>query len=48
MAPEVPNISYVNGEIVTRLPLNIERLIHRVGQLVGAVVVPKREERDPG
>src|SRR5580692_925608 len=38
MAAEIPHVADVDGEVVTGLPLNVERLVERVGQLVGPVV----------
>ncbi len=39
MAAEISDIANVNRQVVPRLPLNVQRLIHRVGELVGAVVI---------
>ena len=41
MTAQVAHISDIDGKVVTRLPLNVERLIHRVRQLVVAVIVRK-------
>src|SRR5579863_8808349 len=38
MAAEVADVADVDSEIVARLPLNIESLVHRIGQFVGPVV----------
>src|SRR5208282_5528369 len=36
---QVADIADVDGEVVTRLPLNVESLVERVGKLVGAIVI---------
>src|ERR1700694_2131297 len=43
MAAEIADIANLDGEVATRLPLNVERLIERIGKLVGAVVIGKWE-----
>ena len=45
MAAQVADVADIDGQVVARLPLNIERLVHRVGKLVVAVVDRKGEER---
>ena len=45
VAAEVADVSDLDGEIVTRLPLKVERVIDGVGQLVGAVIGGEGEER---
>src|SRR5580698_4900916 len=45
---EIPDIADVNREIVPRLPLNIERFVERIGQLIIAVVNTEGEERSAG
>ena len=41
MPPKVSYIADFHREIVTRLPLNIKRLVQGVGKFVGAVVISK-------
>ena len=43
VAPQIADVSDVDRQIVARLPLNIQRLVHRVRQFVLAVVVRKRK-----
>ena len=43
MAAEIADVANVDSEVVTRLPLNVERLVERVGELVGAVVIAEGE-----
>ena len=45
VAAQVADVSDFDGEIVTRLPLDVERVIDGVGELVGTVISGKREER---
>ena len=45
MASEIADVADVNGQVVARLPLNIESLIDGVGQLVGAIVDAKGKQR---
>src|SRR5580700_9818500 len=45
MAAQVADVSDFKHQIVARLPLNVERLVHGVRQLVGAIVVGKGEQR---
>jgi hypothetical protein len=44
VAPEVADIPDGNGEIVARLPLDVERLVHGVREFVRAVIYAKGEE----
>ena len=46
MTAEIADVADLDGQIVTRLPLNVERLVQRVRQFVGAVVVGEREQRE--
>ena len=45
MAAEIADIPNLDHEIPTRLPLNVQCLIHRIGKFVRAVVVAEREKR---
>ena len=40
---EVADVAQFDGEIVARLPLDVERVVDGVGQLVGAVVDAERD-----
>src|ERR1700728_2070036 len=48
MTPQVADVADLDREIVPRLPLNIQRLVHGVRKLVRAVVVREREQRNSG
>ena len=48
MPAKVADVADFDGEVVARLPLNVERLVERVRQLVVAVVIAEREERNAG
>src|SRR5260370_41571438 len=39
MAAEIADVSDLESEVATRLPLDIERMIDRVGEFVGSVVI---------
>src|SRR5579864_8821801 len=39
MSSKISDVTDVDCEIVARLPLDVERLVHGIGELVGAVVV---------
>ena len=43
MASEVADITEFNSQVVARLPLNIQRVVIGVGQLVGAIVNTQRD-----
>jgi hypothetical protein len=43
MAAEIADVTDFDGQVATRLPLNIERLVQGVRQLVGAVVIGERK-----
>ena len=45
MTTEIAHVADFDGEIATRLPLNVQSLVHGVRQFVGAIVVGKREQR---
>ena len=44
MAADVADVANFNGEIVTRLPLNVERIVERIRKFVSAVVVGEGEQ----
>src|SRR5580704_13395038 len=44
VASQIPDIANLNRKIVARLPLDIEYLIERVGELVSPVVICKRKQ----
>src|ERR1700728_2978739 len=48
MAAQIADVSNVDREVFAGLPLNVQCLIHRVGELAGAVVISEREQRYPG
>ncbi len=43
VAAEIADIADFDGEVVARLPLDVERVVEGVGQLVGAVVDAERD-----
>ncbi len=43
MAAEVADVAELDGEVVARLPLDVEGVVDGVGQLVGAVVDAERD-----
>ena len=43
MAAQVADIANFNGQVVSRLPLDVQRVVHGVRQLVGAVVHAERD-----
>jgi len=47
MAAKIPDVSDLDHQVVTRLPLDIQRLIHRIGKLVRPVVIGEGKKRDP-
>src|SRR5713226_10761879 len=44
MAPEIADVTDGDREILARLPLNVERLVHGVGKLIPPVVIREREK----
>src|SRR5579862_1924411 len=44
MAAQIADVADIDGQIIARLPLKVERFIHRIGQLVGAIINSKRKE----
>src|SRR5262249_24660247 len=44
VASEVADISDLNRQISSRLPLNIEGVVNGVGQLIGAIIGCEREQ----
>src|SRR6202034_1074201 len=45
MTAEIAHVADLDGKIVPRLPWNVQSLVHGVRQLVGAIVIGKREQR---
>ena len=43
VAAEVADVAKLDGQVVARLPLDVQRVVIGVGQLVGAVVDAKRD-----
>ena len=38
MTSDVTHVAQLDGDVVARLPLNIESVVHRIGQLVGTII----------
>jgi hypothetical protein len=43
MAAEITHVADLDHAAVTRLPLNVERLVESVRKLIGTVVIGERE-----
>ena len=43
MASQVAHVAHFNRQIVARLPLQVQRVVDRVRQLVGAVIDAQRD-----
>ena len=47
VAAQIADIAELDGQVVARLPLNIQRVVDGVRQLVGAVVNAQRDRLPP-
>ena len=43
MTAHVAHVANIDGEIIARLPLNVQCVVEGVGQLVGAVIDAERD-----